>query len=141
MKLLFCGECMDIRAPDPKGEWTSCRCGNAAVRWLDPARGILRVRANHTCHVRIIGMHNAMLWASLGGNGNPNVPPMPRPKSNVEWRKLHDDLVKHAEGYIFHESKRASWAAVMEVGTTGDVQWEDATPVTISETAHGSDTR
>lgn len=124
MKLLLCGECMDIRAPHPEGEWTACRCGNAEARWANPSTGQLRVRAKHQCHVRVIGMNNMMIWAALGEAGLPSIPKLPRPKDNDEWRKAHADICSGAKGYIFHDDFRACWAAIMSVGETGDVKWE-----------------
>ena len=123
MKLLFCGACHDIRALDPEGAWTVCRCGNLEARWLDPHRGTVGVRAMDREVVRIIGVHNGF----LSGAFDPSV----EKGDNIYWRNLHG-IATVAPGYLFDEHKRGCWAAIIKVGETNDVFWETTQPGSIS---------
>ena len=67
MKALICGACMDIRALEPHGEWTACRCGNVKARWVDPVRGTVKVRAEERGLARILGLNNAFLLKAIEG--------------------------------------------------------------------------
>jgi len=110
MKLLFCTKCFDIRALEPEGEWTRCRCGNLEARWVDPNRGTVSVRATNRAFARIIGMNNQML---LGAEESLN---------DEDWKLLHE-IATDAKGYIFDKAFRGCWACIMKVGETGDISW------------------
>lgn len=122
MKALLCGLCIDIRALDPSGAPTSCRCGNMQARWLDPQRGTVRVRAKDRSAARILGMNNAFLLKAIDGFHHLE---MVEAGGQWEaWRKLHVQSTD-AKGYIFDKDKRACWACVVKIGETGDIAWEE----------------
>jgi len=115
MKLLWHARCGDMRAPDPRGAWTFCQCGMAAVRWVDPVRGILQASTHlpsDRTMTRIIGLDNHYLRAGLG-----------QPLSDEEWREIAVDEAKAAEGYLFHESRRNSMVLVIAPGESRDTSW------------------
>jgi hypothetical protein len=115
---MLCGECNDIRAMDPGGAWTRCRCGNMQARWVDPRTGTVAVSARDRTTARIIGLHNGFLRAAYQ-----------RPAlRNEGWREAHDDLVDHAHGYVFHRSNRACPVAIVRVGDTSDIRWVEDWP-------------
>jgi len=121
MKALVCTVCVDIRALDPSGAWTSCRCGNAKARWLDPDKGTVRVKAEDQNRVRILGLNNHYL---INGSKGPTHAQMVEVGGQFEWwRKLHDEST-NAPGYIFDKGKRACWATLVKVGETNDITWE-----------------
>ena len=122
MKALLCAACMDIRALDPDGAWTACRCGNSEARWLDADAGTVRVRAKDKGLVRILGLNNSFLLRAIKGADHLDL---------VEaggqwewWRKLHE-LATDAKGYIFDRQFRACWACIVKVNETSDIKWEE----------------
>jgi hypothetical protein len=117
MKVLLCGKCFDIRAFDPNGAWTVCRCGNVQARWLDPHRGTVRVKAKDPRTARIIGLNNSFLYNALDTATGRAL------TMNEDWRDAHDQAT-NAPGYVFDKSSRACWACIVEVGQTGDISWE-----------------
>jgi hypothetical protein len=116
VKLLYCGRCGDIRAPDPHGEVTSCHCGNVGARWEDLRRGILKVRAEDRSLARVIGIHNELLQVSWERGVEA--------WSTEAWRKLHRDVTAEAHGYLFHKDKRACWVVVIAPGESPDTSFE-----------------
>jgi hypothetical protein len=121
MKALVCTLCLDIRALDPKGAWTACRCGNLEARWLDPDKGTVKVRAKDQSRVRMLGLNNTYL---IGAAKGPTHAEMVTAGGQWEWwRKLHDDAT-NAPGYVFDKTKRACWATLVKVGETNDITWE-----------------
>lgn len=120
MKVLLCTLCLDIRALDPEGAWTGCRCGNSEARWLDVDVGSVRCRAKDQSRLRVIGMNNTFL---LAGSKGPSYADLKVTDRWAWWRKLHD-LATHAEGLIFDHDKRACWATILKVGDTPDISWE-----------------
>jgi hypothetical protein len=121
VKALFCTICIDIRALDPSGAWTVCRCGNLEARWLDPDKGTVRAKAkDHGC-VRFIGFNNTYL---IGAAKGPTHLQMVEAGGQWEWwRKLHGEATT-SPGYIFDKDKRACWATIVKVGETNDIAWE-----------------
>jgi hypothetical protein len=121
MKALVCTLCLDIRALDPSGAWTVCRCGNLEARWLDPDKGTVRVRAKDQSRVRMLGLNNQYL---IGAAKGPTHAEMVAAGGQWEWwRKLHDEAT-NAPGYVFDKSKRACWATLVKIGETNDIAWE-----------------
>lgn len=121
MKALFCTICLDIRALDPEGGWTVCRCGNLQARWLDPDKGTVKVKAQDQNRARMIGFNNHYL---IGAAKGPAHLDMVKAGGQWEWwRQLHDQAT-HAPGYIFDKDKRACWATIVKVGETNDITWE-----------------
>lgn len=123
MKALLCAKCHDIRALDPTGAWTTCRCGRVSARWIDPHRGTVSVRAaeQDRAYPRILGLNNAFLVPALEG---PSHAEMVKAGGQWEaWRRRHADAT-NAPGYIFDKDKRACWACIIRVGETSDVSWE-----------------
>lgn len=125
MKALVCTKCMDIRALEPNGAWTVCRCGNTEGRWLNPQEGQVRVRAKDRSFVRFLGLNNRFLIRAIEG---------PTTKELIAsggqwswWKKLHE-FATDAKGYIFDKQFRECWAVVIKVGDTGDIKWEDEAP-------------
>ena len=110
MKVLLCTLCLDIRALDPEGAWTCCRCGNSEARWLDTKVGTVRCRAKDQGKLRIIGMNNKFLIMGCRGPA-------------YEDHKLPDASTV-IEGLIFDHDKRACWATILKVGDTPDISWE-----------------
>lgn len=119
MKVLWCLLCNDIRAMDPGGAPTSCRCGNLTARWENPVRGTVRATAKDRESVRFIGMHNGFLrfaatapaWGDIG---------------NAKWRAEHERIcAEDADGYIFSQQFRNCPFAIVKVGTTNDIRWWD----------------
>ena len=122
MKVLLCTKCVDIRALDPAGGWTACRCGNTEARWLDPNAGTVRVRAKNKEFARILGLNNAFLLKAAEGFTHQE---MVEAGGQWEaWRKLHEECT-HAPGFVFDKKFRACWACVMKVNETGDIKWEE----------------
>lgn len=120
MKVLLCTLCLDIRALDPEGAWTCCRCGNSEARWLDTKVGTVRCRAKDQGKLRIIGMNNKFLIMGCRG---PAYEDHKLPDRWSWWRKLHDASTV-IEGLIFDHDKRACWATILKVGDTPDISWE-----------------
>jgi hypothetical protein len=121
MKALVCTNCIDIRALEPTGQWTSCRCGTVEARWLDPQKGTVRVRAKDQSKARILGLNNSYL---IGGCKGPTHMEMVAAGGQWEWwRNLHTEAT-NAPGYIFDKDKRACWATIVKVGETNDITWE-----------------
>lgn len=121
MKALVCTICVDIRALDPSGAWTVCRCGNAEARWLDPNMGTVRVKAKDQTRVRILGLNNEFLVAAVKG---PTHLEMVSAGGQWEWwRKLHEKACD-AKGYVFDKDKRGCWACLVKVNETNDITWE-----------------
>jgi hypothetical protein len=121
VKALVCVKCLDIRALDPKGAWTACRCGNCEARWLDPDKGTVRVKALDQLAVRILGLNNHYL---INGARGPTHMAMVEAGGQWEWwRKLHDEAT-NAPAYIFDKSRRSCWATIVKVGETNDITWE-----------------
>ena len=120
MKVLLCTLCLDIRALDPEGAWTECRCGNCSARWSDTSTGSVRCRAKDQSKLRIIGMNNTFL---LAGSKGPSYADLKLGGRWAWWRKLHEAATV-AEGLIFDKDKRACWAAILKVGDTNDISWE-----------------
>lgn len=115
VKALFCTVCFDIRALDPRGDWTHCRCGNVSAKWLDSARGTVSVQAGIRDKARIIGFNNQMLQASVEAHDNEG------------WKRMHDEATD-AKGYIFDKAMRGCWACILRVSETGDITWEPDEP-------------
>jgi hypothetical protein len=122
MKCLLCARCVDIRALDPHGRWTTCRCGACSARWEDPDRGTVRVKADSQGAPRILGLNNTFLLGGMLSNQHDDSCEMGG--SNAAWRKRHDEAT-HAPGYVFDKAFRACWAAILRVGDTADIKWEE----------------
>lgn len=122
MKALLCAKCFDIRALDPDGAWTPCRCGNMQARWLDPERGTVKVKAKNREHARMIGFNNHFLIkGALGFEHHEMVEAGGQWEA---WQKLHEKAT-NAPGYIFDASKRGCWACIVKVNETNDITWEE----------------
>ncbi len=123
MKALVCAACMDIRALEPHGEWTTCRCGSSSARWLDPKAGTVKCKGSPR-NVRILGLNNRYLLEAVR---SPEHEDLVTAGGQWEWwRQLHDKAID-APNYIFDKSKRACWATVVLVGETNDISWEEPT--------------
>ncbi len=121
MKALVCTACVDIRALDPSGGWTACRCGNVEAKWADPEKGTVKVKAKNQGSARILGLNNTYL---IGGCNGPTHREMVAAGGQWEWwRQLHDKATT-APGYVFDKDKRACWATIVKVGETNDITWE-----------------
>ena len=138
MKALYCGECGDLRAPSPNGDWTSCYCGQAAMRWVDPRKGIAKVRADDKRFVRVIGIHNGFLRFAVSQISNlPSVPTIEEALEKLEagnssrfpndedWREFHKTAVEESSGYLFHSSRRACGMVIIRIGESNDITWEE----------------
>jgi len=121
MKALVCASCMDIRALEPTGQWTVCRCGACEARWLDPDAGTVRVRTVDRSLPRILGLNNRFLVSAVKGLTHEFK--VAAGGQDEAWRELHK-LATHAPGYVFDEAKRACWACIVKVNETGDIAWE-----------------
>lgn len=121
MKALICGVCVDIRALEPEGKWTICRCGNMQARWVDPNKGTVRVVAQDRSRAFILGMNNHFLLTAVRGLSQEYM--VAAGGQGEAWRKLHEEATE-APGYIFDKAKRACWACIVKVGETGDISWE-----------------
>ena len=122
MKVALRTHCMDfvtpLRAWDTDRSWRWCQCDHMGVRWRDGALGLLEVTALHgPDHVRVLGMANTFLDQAIVGNvGLYGTDP------GEEWRLLHDTVCEEIpDSYLFHETRRHCWAAIIAVGDTGDV--------------------
>ncbi len=74
MKLLFCLQCTDIIAPLPTPNVPRyCQCGEHAVWWIDPVKGVLRVWSKHGARDKafVLGLHNRFL--TMAENADPKV--------------------------------------------------------------------
>jgi hypothetical protein len=120
LKVLLCTLCLDIRALDPEGAWTCCRCGNSEARWLDAEKGSVRCRAKDRSKLRVIGMNNKYLVVGVRG---PSYADLKLTDRWAWWRKLHEASTL-VEGLIFDKDKRACWATILKVGDTNDISWE-----------------
>jgi hypothetical protein len=120
MKVLFCGNCTDIRAMDPTGAWTACRCGQMQARWEDAQRGLVRVKAELPDLVRIIGMNNGFLRAAFQLQAK-----SPQLTVDEYWQHKHRiECAEIPDTHLFHNNHRGCWACIIRVGETGDVKWE-----------------
>ena len=114
MKALFHTNCGSIRSPKTDKSWTFCDCGQAAMRWTDPARGLAEVWSADPGSARVIGMNNAMLTADPP-NGS-------RKEQGQAWRRMHELSIRTVDThYLFHADDRACWAVIIRPGDTGDV--------------------
>lgn len=63
-------------------------------------------------HVRIVGLNNAFLEGTAHGMN----------LSDADWRGVHEATCAQVERrYVFHESKRNCWAALLRIGDTADI--------------------
>lgn len=116
MKALFhqAAGCGSVRSPRADGVWTFCDCGQAAMRWTDPAKGLAEVWAADPGSARVIGMNNAMLMTDPP-NGS-------RAEQGQAWRDMHELSTRAVSPhYLFHADARACWAVIIRPGDTGDV--------------------
>lgn len=121
MKALYCGRCSAIVSGPVDGSWRWCDCGNAAIRWTNPVRGLAEVWADVRALVRVIGLNNRMLHLALTPAGNLN--------DNEVWRELHQQTTRDVEPhYLFHADKRACWAVIIRPNETADVRFADERP-------------
>jgi len=115
VKLLYCGMCGDFRAPNPNPDiWTTCRCGESKVRWIDPYAGTLSVDTSNKDKVRVLGLHNGMIRASMEKSFN-----------SEQWREFTEYLTSEAEGYLFHKDARNCPFAFVRIGESNDTFFED----------------
>ncbi len=121
MKAILCAKCIDFKALDPSGKWTSCLCGNVEARWRDPQAGTVFVRAKRRADARILGVNNRFLLKAIQGFTHGEM--VSAGGQWEAWRELHNEAT-NAKGYIFDKNLRACWACVIQVGETGDVTWE-----------------
>jgi len=94
--------------------WTSCPCGNAKAKWIDPNNGTVVVAAKIPEHVRLLGLHNGYLIGAIAHQ----LPALPW----SEYQKLHDASTE-APNYLFDKSRIGCWAAVVRIGRSNDVRW------------------
>jgi hypothetical protein len=126
MKALLCGRCFDIRALEPEGAPTQCRCGNVTARWLDPHTGAVRVKANHPRKAFILGLNNRFLYRAVRGFNHEEL--VAAGGQWEAWRQAHKEATS-APGYIFDEKLRGCWACIVRVNETGDIKWEEGEEV------------
>jgi hypothetical protein len=88
--------------------------------WLDPHRGIARVRARTRRTAYFIGLNNGFLMKALLALRSYEV------LTDEVWRQLHEDE-NVAPGYIFDSARRDCWAIVVRPGESGDVKFEEVT--------------
>jgi hypothetical protein len=101
----------------PKGSVT-CRCGNVTGWWIDPIRGIAKIKAKYKGDVRVIGMHNAFLKFAfhdkIGGGTH----------DDSEWKSMHQLVTDHgSEHSMFDKNRRCCPLVIFRVGETSDVSW------------------
>lgn len=136
MKQIVCGICNDFRALHPKGS-VSCRCGNVTGWWVDPQRGIAKVKAKYKGDVRILGMHNSFLQFAFSDE-------MLRTSEwdrHKAWREMHE-LVTSKEisgGYLFQNIRRACPFVLICVGESSDVTWANDDEQPPKGVSHGSE--
>lgn len=120
MKAILCGLCSDIRALSSSDPVT-CRCGNVTGWWVDATKGIAKIKAQDHSAARFIGFHNWFLKFAFSEDTD---------KSNDGWRKFQEFLQGDdaSKGFIFHKDKRACPVAIMKIGETSDVTWDDEGP-------------
>lgn len=96
------------------GSWVQCECGNASAHWRDPEKGLVGVSAQNQDAVRILGIHNGFLQEGYH-----------RPLTAQGWRDLHEKYCSNSPGYVFSSEFRNCWVAMIRVGETNDVIWEE----------------
>lgn len=112
MKALLCLSCYDIRGLPPDRTPATCRCGNVTARWENPLTGTVRVQARDRATARILGLNNRMLTSGA--------------RTDEEWKVAHWAATQ-APGFVFDQAHRNCWAAILRVGETADVDWEEET--------------
>lgn len=118
MKLLYCEDCGDIRAPLPVAHKpVFCRCGRHAIWWEDPRAGIARVCDTRgrkdgayagwpgVARAYIIGLTNLFLGADK----------LTTAADYAEIVEAHDD------SYLF--KRYGSVAIRFRPGESGDTRW------------------
>jgi hypothetical protein len=122
MKAILCSGCLDIRALEPTGKPTTCRCGNITAWWVSPAAGTVKVSAIDRSKAFILGMNNTFLTGAIEGFSTEHIKAV-----GGKWaamRKLHDQAT-NAPGYVFGPEFCNCWACIFKVGETGDVTWDE----------------
>lgn len=129
MKLMFCGSCGDVVAPDSAADllvrW--CRCRRHAVWWLDGAKGLLRVHDSQNPARKggeggmawVIGLHNGVLV----GEGLVDWAGQSQCTSKAEVERL---LAATPDSYLFKRSH--SLIVRFAPGYTGDTAWSPLPP-------------
>ncbi len=112
MKAMFCTLCGSIHSPGVGGSWGFCDCGQAAMRWTDPRKGVAQVWARDPVSVKVLGFNNAMLTSE------------PLDIGDEKWRNRHKlSGLTIGENYLFSNTRRDCWAVIFRPGDTGDVAW------------------
>lgn len=122
MKALVCLKCSTIRSPQTNQQWTHCDCGQSAIRWVDPTKGIAEMWAVEAFYVRLLGLHNEILCT-------PQIVGVPRTGGDASWRHLHEVVCANADGYLFHKDRRNCWAVVTWPGESTDVTFRAEPPM------------
>lgn len=123
MKALVCLGCSTITSPPAQGgAWIECACGQAAMRWTDPAAGLAEVRATDRSITRVLGLNNQFL-------GLPDSVHAELAASDHAWRDQHRQSCRDvAPNYLFHADRRDCWAIITRPGDSADVTFREETP-------------
>lgn len=114
MKLVVCLECGDFFSPG-EDKPKACKCGYSCAQWKDPHAGTLNVSSRwHQDHLRVVGISNTMLSASLK---DPAL-------DDDGWRVFVDNVVTNCPGYLFDKSRRNCPILFIRVGESNDVFFE-----------------
>jgi hypothetical protein len=125
-KALICLACVDVVTPYRSGQrWRWCQCGQAAVRWRNPERGLIDVTTvGGPRMIRVLGLNNQFLEDAVTAG-------IRTPAAADHWQDLHQrHTTEVPHHYLFHAYRRGCWAVVIAVGETGDVQFVD--PATVA---------
>ena len=114
MKIVVCLECADWFSPG-KDKVKRCECGYTLAKWKDPERGILHVASRWaTDHLRVVGINNAMLYASVE---HPSW-------GHYQWKEfVNSPAMKSSPGYLFDEQLRDCPIVFILPSDSGDVIW------------------
>lgn len=120
MKAILCGKCMDIRALNREANNpVTCRCGNVKGWWTNPLTGTMKVQAVEKEYAKVIGIHNDFITFAFEHN------PLHLDWGNHQWKEHTAAICETAKGYIFHESLRNCPVAIIGIGVTKDISFEE----------------
>jgi hypothetical protein len=116
MKLLYCQDCGDIVAPNPRANQPRyCRCARHALWWVNPFTGVLRVHDTlgregqpmPEARAYVLGLTNSFLMAPAG----------------TDWKG--DTSIEIADGHEDHYlfKQRRHCVIRMRPGESGDTRW------------------
>lgn len=133
-KIVHCKNCNSMHTPNPDGSKAVCDCGRVIYWWTDSTSGIVTVSGDRAL-ASVISVHNG--YINEASDMIPRTyydPPtgqqIPYPEGQIDtfWRSIHEQATLAPRApepvRVWDRSHRACPFAIIEPGTTIDVQWE-----------------